>query len=462
MNKPTRRQLLTTGFGALGMAALSPALTRLALASIPHDRYYVFAYFPAGWDVLMSMDPRAESFYDDQTLLDGGVMRSLGRTEVDDSALFADTGQVFDSAPFANGMVTTCMQPLLQTFSTGGASALTDVGMCVVRGLNMDTLSHEVGRRRFITGQPPVGQNARGSAIATVLAALANRAEAIPNLAIGTESYNIDQPQWATALGIANVNDMLRALRPADLSIAPEERERVQALLDEFHDCVVARRSPEAEAARAARIGAGSLVENRLDASFDIFANTPQMVALRDRFRISGNNANSVEARAALAAQAIATDTSRVVSYAASPGLDTHFSNWASDQFENQYLGYRALAALVEHLADTPHATSGLSMMEHTTILAFSDFSRSTMINSSGGRDHWLMNSCLLLGKGIHHGIVGASSDEGMAPTEVVIDGVSQYVRPEHIHQALLHDVDLPPDTVDLRVPAYTAVLSAS
>ena len=58
-----------------------------------------------------------------------------------------------------------------------------------VRGMSMDTLTHEVGRRRFITGKAPSGLQARGSSAATWLASHYG-GRAIPNLAIQVESYN--------------------------------------------------------------------------------------------------------------------------------------------------------------------------------------------------------------------------------------------------------------------------------
>jgi hypothetical protein len=70
------------------------------------------------------------------------------------------------------------------------------------------------------------------------------------------------------------------------------------------------------------------------------------------------------------------------------------------------------------------------------------------------------MNSCLLLGKGIQTGIHGESGLDGMSPTLRDIGGVQEYVKPEHIHQALLHDIGMPPDTVDLRVGPYLDILS--
>ena len=46
--------------------------------------------------------------------------------------------------------------------------------ICVVRGMSMETLTHEAGRRRFITGKPPSGLLARGSSGATWLACAAS------------------------------------------------------------------------------------------------------------------------------------------------------------------------------------------------------------------------------------------------------------------------------------------------
>ncbi len=55
--------------------------------------------------------------------------------------------------------------------------------------------------------------------------------------------------------------------------------------------------------------------------------------------------------------------------------------------------------------------------MDHTTILVFSEFARTPLINASGGRDHHISNSCLLMGAGVKHNYVfGASGDIGMSP----------------------------------------------
>ena len=57
------------------------------------------------------------------------------------------------------------------------------------------------------------------------------------------------------------------------------------------------------------------------------------------------------------------------------------------------------------------------SVFDETTILAFSEFGRTPMINTLGGRDHHLGNSCLLAGAGIRTGLtIGESARVGMLP----------------------------------------------
>lgn len=54
-----------------------------------------------------------------------------------------------------------------------------------------------------------------------------------------------------------------------------------------------------------------------------------------------------------------------------------------------------------------------------------------------------------------------ADDHDGMSPVARPVAGVDTYVKPEHIHQALLHQLGYPTDTIDLRVEADTAILSS-
>jgi uncharacterized protein (DUF1501 family) len=95
-------------------------------------------------------------------------------------------------------------------------------------------------------------------------------------------------------------------------------------------------------------------------------------------------------------------------------GLDTHFGTQLTHA-QNQRVGWNALADLVTDLRGSPHPSGG-NFMDHTTVMVFSEFSRTPLINAAGGRDHHITNSCMLLGKGIKHNTVfGKSGDVGLS-----------------------------------------------
>lgn len=462
----TRRQFLVTAFGSLGAAAVSGSFARLALAQAgaASDRCFVFCYFPGAWDILVSSDPKDR--------LVGAPLEDTriehGWDDVDASMLAAGRLELLDlphlAADGSPHRVTNAFESFQGLALAGGGSLLDRTTF--VRGLSMDTLTHEVGRRRFLTGRPPTGLDARGNSIATMLTSLLASVEPIPNLSAAVESYNATEPAYASALNVNSVDDLLRALRPAALEASPEERERVEALVDGFRDCMLTDRSPARQAALDARSGAAQLVEGGYDAAFDLSANTPAMEVLRERFEITGNRTDTVQARMAMAAQAITSGVSRVVSVQASESCDTHFDNWESDQLATQVEGYRAIAALAAHLDASLHPDGG-TWLDRTTVLAFSDFCRTPIRNGNGGRDHWLTNACFGFGPDLAPGVYGASSDEGMAPMAVDVstgapDPGGDIPKPEHVLASLFATLGYTdPATMpnDLRVGPYAALL---
>lgn len=472
----SRRGILRGGAAlALGGAALggTGALSRLARAAatptdgVP-DRYYIFCYFGGGWDILMSLDPR-------------------------------------DPAVFANGnMATTRIQPNYEQISsvpvaTPYQDVLGDGSMflgpfmgelaaqahrlCVVRGLSMDTVTHEVGRRRFLTGKPPSGLTARGSSTDTWFASKLGAEAPVPNLSIRVESYNTGNlPNYATALRTNGIDDLLRVLKPAGPTLGSLEERQLDLLLAHTAACPEAERSALWRSSETSRSKAQQMVTQGLSSLFDFRANTPEMLALRDLYGINGTGATALRssaAMAAMAATAIMSGTSRAVSVQiVSRSLDTHFTNWATDQGPTQAEAFTAIARMMNHLDATPHPDgSGDSWLDRTVIVGFSEFSRTPLMNSNGGRDHWLVNSCLLAGGNIAGGkVVGASSNIGMNPLPIDLQtgapcaldpqlavacpeepGI-EVVRPEHVLQALYHEIRMTDDPADLRVAPLNAI----
>lgn len=153
----SRRQALyaalSFGGGLAAFGGLAP-IVRLAKASGSGDtldRYFVFCYFSGGWDILLGLDPRDPALFTDDTRSDTRIDPGYDRLlEVGKLPFTLSTGVMV--GPYIGG---------LQRYADQ---------LAIVRGMSMETLTHEAGRRRFITGKPPSGLLARGSSIASYLA----------------------------------------------------------------------------------------------------------------------------------------------------------------------------------------------------------------------------------------------------------------------------------------------------
>ncbi|HJL43552.1 MAG TPA: DUF1501 domain-containing protein [Myxococcales bacterium LLY-WYZ-16_1] len=446
----TRRSLLRRAAGAAA-ASLggSLALERLAAGMGPSDQdlHYVFAYFSGGWDIILGLDPKDPAVFTEDEVRQTQIQPAYDQLDLADADLVRAGNFTF--GPYI-----------------GELRRHADK-LAVVRGMSMETLTHEAGRRRFITGKPPSGLLARGSSAATHLAARLGEAEPIPNLAIQVETYNVDEPNYATGLKANGVDDLVRALRPGRPALPDSAIAELDGLLRDFSNCAHAQGSPTLQAAESARQKARQMVERDVAGLFD-FA-SPDLEALRGRFGIppGRNGLRSYEAQAALAAQAITGGVSRVVSIQVSGGLDTHFSEWSRDQGPRQRQGFDAIARLIDELESRPYGDTGESWLDHTVIVGFSEFSRTPLLNDRGGRDHSLTNACFLCGAKIRGGtVVGASSDRGMEPQPVNlgtgrVDPGGEVVKPEHVIQTLLHDAGYTDDFADLRVGPIDAIRKA-
>lgn len=474
----SRRSLLGGGaalalggaaFGGVGaLSRLASAASSPASADVP-DRYYIFCYFGGGWDILLGLDPRDPTVFSTSNVATTRIQPNYdGVNNVPVATPYQDV--LSDGSMYLGPFV-------------GELAGKADK-ICVVRGLSMDTVTHEVGRRRFLTGRPPSGLTARGSSTDAWLASRLGAAAPIPNLSLRVESYNSgDLPNYATALRTNGIDDLLRVLSPAGPALDTLEDRQLDLLLAHTAACPEAERSALWQASESSRDKARQMVTQGLSSLFDFRANTPDMIALRDFYGINGTGTTAMRssaAMAAMAATAVMNGVSRAVSVQmASRSLDTHFTNWATDQGPTQAEGFTAIARMMTHLEATPHPDgSGDSWLDRTTIIGFSEFSRTPLMNTNGGRDHWIVNSCLLAGGGIVRGrVVGASSNIGMNPLPVNLetgeacatdssmavacpeeDGI-EVIRPEHILQALYHEIGMRDDPADLRVQPLNAIM---
>ena len=137
---------LVAGGAAAGVGGVMP-FARLANAQghdpDAPDRYYIFCYFPGGWDILPSLDPRDPARFTNGNVRTTQIQPGYDQLANTDGMLVEAGGLTF--GPYIGDL----------------ANHVSD--LCVIRGMSMDTLTHEVGRRRFLTGKPPSGLQARGS-----------------------------------------------------------------------------------------------------------------------------------------------------------------------------------------------------------------------------------------------------------------------------------------------------------
>jgi hypothetical protein len=434
-------------FGGLGgVARLVQAVDTPALP----DRYYIFCYFGGGWDILLGLDPKDPALYN-------AGNRSITKVEPGYDRLDFEGPALVEPVP---GMQ---LGPFIGDLADHASK------MTVVRGMSMETLTHQTGRRRFLTGRPPAGIQARGSSTDAWLAARLGREQPIPNLALKMESYNKDHPSYAAALRTNSVEDLVRALNPGLPELGAQQQQQLDELLAVVAACPRSQRSELWQLAEASRIDAAEVVASGLGDRFRFQGSGEGMAALRQHYGIpaSGRLESSASA-AAVAATAIKNGVSRCVSVQITSGLDTHFSNWETDQGERCQEGFDAVARLVEDLGTSPYKDTTDTWLDHTVIIGFSEFSRSPLLNTNGGRDHWLMNACFLLGGNIKGGqVIGASSEVGMNPQPVhletgaltsIADG-GEVVRPEHVLQALYEEVGITEEP-DLRVSPLTALFA--
>ncbi|MDP1825111.1 MAG: DUF1501 domain-containing protein [Archangium sp.] len=378
----------------------------------PADHCFVFAYFNGGWDVLLSLDPRDPATFTAERISETRILPGYSLLSGDatfPTNVVRPAGSNIDFGPAIGRMANHFDQ------------------MAIVRGVNMATVAHEVGFRYFLTGKEPNGSAARGSTTATEIVGQMMPRVPVPNIAYNIETYNDRYPGYANALRVASSNDLLLTLAPSPTALDSEiEQELVdmhgrriscEADLYDSRGLVTQYRESQAQMQ--------TVLDAQLDRYFrfednatDAAAMRAEKAALRALYQLRPEGGNdprsSAAARAALVATALKRGVSQCVSMNITGGLDTHFGTQLTHA-QNQRVGWNALADLVTDLKNSPHPSGG-SFMEHTTVLVFSEFSRTPLINASGGRDHHITNSCMLLGKGIKHNTVfGKSGDVGLS-----------------------------------------------
>ena len=444
----TRRTFLRSSLGAASLALGAGLMPRRARAA-GADRNFLFVYFGGGWDTLMSLDPRDPGRFSesriDQTKIQLGWDRLPNAYPRD---IIQPSGSNIDFGPVMGG--------ISQHFDK----------MSVVRGISMDTVTHAVGMRYFLTGMTPRGLSAAGSSLGTRIAAQQGKSLPIPNLVSRVETYNEGLPVYSTGLAVNGAVDLVTTLR--DGPQAPTGAVRTR--LDEFRartancDPALLDKKGLMSQVAATQSEARALVEGRLFSLFNLNdRNNPDIVAVRDRYGITNGNAVTPGTQAAIAFQALKHNVAQTVTIELVNGLDTHAGTWATDHADSQAAGWTALGQLVTDLSTTNHDSGG-TLLDRTTILVFSEFGRTALINSRDGRDHSLTSSCALIGAGVpHNKVIGASTDVGMAPQAInpmtgEVEEGGTVLNPNNIAASIMQSAGF--DTDALRTDGVPALMA--
>jgi uncharacterized protein (DUF1501 family) len=468
---PSRRDFLR-GAAALGggVALANPLFDRVARAMEEgSDRYFVFVYLGGGIDVLCSLDPRDPDRFAPERQRETGVFTRYAEHDAND---FDGSGGGYPSET-ASGML---VGPYLR------ASKLYDHidRVALVRGLNMETLSHTGGAMRFNTGKVPQGDLARGSSLATHLAAeLAGGSNLMPNLSFGLAVYNRDREAWASAVSLRDTDDLVKLLRAATprsgtTALSSAEEEGIAMLLAQHADCRNSCASPTRTALFDSFYDVNTLIDRRMDMLFD-FRNAATLAQLNEHYNPGSTPITSASFRpstwsnAAGVVNALTSGLSRCVSVRLTGNFDHHDESGFLDFHGNlQRTCFDQIAAMIRDLERRPYVKADGSVhgdwMDHVTFLVYSEFSRTPLKGFQGGRDHHLMNGCMLLGADVRgNRAFNASSDVGMMPmgcdlaTGVADPHATQPLKPDHVLQGLLHSAGITTDVADLRVPPLAA-----
>lgn len=411
--------------------------------------------FASGWDTLLSLDPRNHQDFNDPAQ---GIETAYDRiTDPETVAMLDETGGTGLFKP--NGSKVAYGPAISRRLIEQHMNDL-----CVVRGVEMGTLTHEVGRRYFLTGKFPRGLEASGSSLETAWAAVSDRFDEyqIPNLVSGgAETYNEGFSPLVSGLSVPGHSELLQALRP--LNAAVELDASVVKAASKVHHSPSALElaldgSGQLSAHRTAWSTARALTSGGTWKHFDFKGNPPSGSHLERLYATLGINpgnpgaslSGTPKGQVALAAQALTSGVSQVVLMRLLSVTDAHFDDdWQTDHPNRQRQGFDAVADLITFLKETPDVGGG-SVWDRTTLLCYSDFARTPLINPQGGRDHHLASSCLVAGNGIKgNQAIGATKDTNYdsrranLDTGAPDDEMGEPIRPSDVHATLLEAAGL-------------------
>jgi len=479
--KVTRRTVLgTLGIGASAYVAKDLFAPALASANDGAELpLMIFAYFEGGWDTLLSLDPRSDT--DPNPRIDAFFSELADSDDIIDDILTQTSG---------SGIVKPGADSNIEFGPAVGELADCYQDLCVVRGIDMGTLTHEVGRRYFLTGKFPRGLQANGSALPTWVVNQTTDQSQLPNLVMGNETYNEGLGPAASGVVVQRPEDLAYLMQPLS-ELNPNEydlpSQEVNDKIAAFHDQVRCQEQRLdslglVDTYRQSRASATHLSDGGLFEHFNFAApagqRSPALDAFIDSFMAgadydatSGTERLSLQ-QAMIAAQAVRTlpgselPVSQAVSITLAEALDDHDDSYLTDHSTKLRNGFNAAAKLIKFLktqADGP----GKTLWDRTVLVLWSEFARGPLVNGRSGRDHHLSSACVVAGGGIAgNKVIGETDDryEGVPidPDTGTRDPGGIPIRPADVHATVLQAMNLSYDHISNQQPQIIPAMLAN
>lgn len=376
-----RREFLkgtATGAAVLASGAatsLLPTKARAAGSVVPSR--WVFVNMGGGWDSCYSIDPKPGMATVSQPpgemlVYNGGTLRAWDWKP-----------KVLATDPDSN---------VKKFFDAYNSIA------CIVKGVNTRTISHTIAAQRIYCGK----QGGTSPDMPTIIGFEKFKDLPVPFLLI-------NGPGWAGPLGAAvgrvGQTGQLRVLIDPSQSQVPlsfQLSAQDEADIEAFH-------MANAERERAIR---GSIGYNK--ARIDDFENSLiHADMLRDKGKNMNFGAGGIIGGVDTAMSAFQLGLAGAVMIDTGYGFDTHSNN--KSQGPSQDSVYAGLMYLAQQLEATPDPlNTGSNMLEHTTVVLLSEFTRTPKLNGGQGKDHWPVNSGLIFGCGVAGAKQVGETGEGM------------------------------------------------
>lgn len=278
----------------------------------------------------------------------------------------------------------------------------------ILRGIFCDALNHPQARVRMCTGRfKPPGPRPTVPSVQAIIADHLGKEYEIPNLSsdsLRPATFRGDgQDERLEPVRVASI-DQLKGLVGWKGDIAKYRRdvEATLAKLDEH----TAQRYGDVPLAQDFRTYA-DLARATLDSKY------PERV--RNMGSLTGDaTMDRTVKNARLAVEAVRQDIAPVITVG-SGEFDSHTKSQYATHMAAVTRGMKAVSLIVDGLQETA-MPGGKTLLDHTTVVVTSEFSRDPMKNELGGKHHWQANSMIFIGKGVRKGkgqptLVGACDD---------------------------------------------------